>query len=68
MKRRGRRKNQGTSFSPNREYVSSAILEYLKTGGKITLIKAEDENYENFMNSKVSGTAVHEYLTDNSDY
>ncbi len=68
MKRRGRRKNRGTSFSPSQEYVSSAILEYLKTGGKITQIKAEDENYEGFMNSKVSGEAVHEYLTDDFGY
>jgi len=46
MRRQGRRKNRGIAFNPNREYLSSAVSEYLSKGGKITQLKAEDENFQ----------------------
>ena len=51
--RRGRRKKRGTSFNPNHEYVSSAVREYLDKGGKITRLKAEKENFEIFMGTRL---------------
>ncbi len=62
MKRRGRRKRRATSFNPNRDYVTSAVREYLKTGGKITHLKAEDVNFEVFITAKESGSAADDFL------
>lgn len=62
MKRRGRWKRRATSFNPNRDYVTSAVQEYLKLGGKITHLKAEDENFEIFITAKESGEAADQFL------
>lgn len=59
--KKGRRsRKKGVSFNPNRNYISSAVDEYLKNGGKITKIEMDEEAYEAFV--KMRDAAADDFL------
>lgn len=60
-KRAGKR---GVSFNPNRNYINSAVEEYLKEGGKITKIEIDDESYQEFVKIR-DAVSTDEFLNGN---
>jgi hypothetical protein len=50
------------SFNPNRKFIVSAMDEYLKSGGNITRIFADDKSYQNMMVSKNRLFGADDYL------
>ena len=58
--RRGRRSRKAISFNPNRNFVSSAVEEYLKSGGTITKIEIDEDAYQAFI--KMRDAAADDFL------
>ncbi|MBU2512811.1 hypothetical protein KJ966_15850 [bacterium] len=58
-KRRGKK---STSFKPNHDEINSAVEEYLKNGGVIKKIAADDNNLQQFVQQKESSSIVDEFL------
>lgn len=59
------RKKRGSSFNPNRSQINSAVEDFLKKGGKVTKLEADDTNYERFMSGKESASTVDDFLNGN---
>ncbi|MBU2645369.1 hypothetical protein KKI24_11745 [bacterium] len=58
-----RRSRKGTiSFDPNRQYIEEAIAAYLKNGGKINHIKADEKSFENSWMINDVSSDVDEFL------
>ena len=49
MTQKSRRKGGVRSFNPGSEFIHSAVLQYLQTGGEITKFKEIDEDREPFI-------------------
>ena len=56
-------KQRTRSFSPDKSFVEAAIDVYLKNGGRITLLKADDKNLKDFTAKKEFSSAVDEFLS-----
>ena len=58
-------KRKSTAFRPTRNEIQSAVETYLKNGGQITKLEANDENYKDFMNQKDSYSSITDFFFDN---
>jgi argininosuccinate lyase len=46
------KRKRGISFKTSHEEIESAVSEYLKNGGKITKLEANDSNYISYLNGR----------------
>jgi hypothetical protein len=44
-----RKKVRGDSFKPDHKFISEAVLEFLKKGGEIKKIEANDRNLDKYV-------------------
>ena len=58
--RRGRRAKKSVSFNPNRNFVKSAVEDFLKNGGTIKKIEIDEEAYKAFI--KIRDAAADDFL------
>ncbi len=58
-KRKGKKT---TPFKPNHDEIDSAIKEYLKNGGVIKKITADNDNLQQFVAQKGTSSVVDEFL------
>ncbi len=63
--KRASKKRKSVSFQPTRNDIQAAVDEYLKKGGKITKLEANDVNYEDFMRQKESYSAINDFFLGN---
>ena len=56
------RRKKGKSFSIDHSEIEKAVNEYLKNGGKITKLEANDSNYIDYIKSGSSPFLVDEFL------
>ena len=62
-RRRGRRK--AVSFNPGHGYIDSAVEDFLRGGGTITKVEANQENYQAFLLMKDKMPAANDFLMGN---
>lgn len=54
---------RGKAFDPNREYVQSAMKDYMENGGKISKIKANEQTFGNFLSMRSDGLDADDFLS-----
>lgn len=60
-----KKRNKATPFHIERTEINKAVEEYLKNGGKITKLVADDESYIDFINKRDAFVTADDFLLDN---
>ncbi len=47
-----KRRRKAVNFNPNRDYIESAVDDFLKNGGKIKKVQAGPENFVDFISGQ----------------
>lgn len=53
---------RGKTFDPNREFVQSAMKDYLENGGKISKMKPNTQTLEGFLSMRNDGFDADDFL------
>lgn len=61
MKRQSRKKD--IKFKPTSDFLKKAVDEYLKNGGRITIIELDEKSYRDFIITNENPSAVDEFLS-----
>lgn len=59
-----RRRAKKSKFNPNRDFVNSAVQDFLEQGGHIHKIEAEKKDYQDFLTARETMAPADEFLMD----
>ncbi len=62
-----RNRKKWKRFTPNREFISSAMNDYLKKGGKVTKLKNAPKNQEEIINHYRPKASLQSYTVEKAN-